>query len=88
MGPMLARRASRNAALPLPGASYISALSAEPWLCRIPPGHVAEWLRSGLQNRLRRFNSGRGLHSPYSSHGNDIARSRQGAPFAPRMRAG
>ena len=25
-------------------------------------GHVAEWLRSGLQNRLRRFNSGRGLH--------------------------
>ena len=28
------------------------------------PGHVAEWLRSGLQNRLRRFNSGRGLHLP------------------------
>src|ERR1700722_7692594 len=27
-----------------------------------PSGHVAEWLRSGLQNRLRRFNSGRGLH--------------------------
>jgi hypothetical protein len=29
-----------------------------------PPGwgHVAEWLRSGLQNRLLRFNSGRGLH--------------------------
>ena len=26
-------------------------------------GHVAEWLRSGLQNRLPRFNSGRGLHS-------------------------
>jgi hypothetical protein len=25
-------------------------------------GHVAEWLRSGLQNRLLRFNSGRGLH--------------------------
>jgi hypothetical protein len=24
---------------------------------------VAEWLRSGLQNRLRRFNSGRGLHN-------------------------
>ena len=23
---------------------------------------MAEWLRSGLQNRLRRFNSGRGLH--------------------------
>src|SRR5437762_12540393 len=29
------------------------------------PGHVAEWLRSGLQNRLRRFNSGRGLHYPF-----------------------
>ena len=26
-----------------------------------PYGHVAEWLRSGLQNRLPRFNSGRGL---------------------------
>ena len=25
-------------------------------------GHVAEWLRTGLQNRVRRFNSGRGLH--------------------------
>src|ERR1700733_6899612 len=25
-------------------------------------GHGAEWLRSGLQNRLLRFNSGRGLH--------------------------
>ena len=28
-------------------------------------GHVAEWLRSGLQNRLHQFNSGRGLH-PYN----------------------
>src|SRR6202035_2952806 len=26
-------------------------------------GHVAEWLRSGLQNRLPQFNSGRGLHN-------------------------
>src|SRR5690349_10664967 len=26
------------------------------------PGHVAEWLRNGLQNRVPRFNSGRGLH--------------------------
>ena len=25
-------------------------------------GHVAEWLRNGLQNRVPRFNSGRGLH--------------------------
>ena len=31
-------------------------------------GHVAEWLRSGLQNRLPRFNSGRGLQlSPNSA---------------------
>ena len=28
-----------------------------------PNGHVAEWLRSGLQNRLPRFNSGRGLQA-------------------------
>jgi hypothetical protein len=28
-----------------------------------PDGHVAEWLRNGLQNRVPRFNSGRGLHS-------------------------
>jgi hypothetical protein len=27
-----------------------------------PHGDVAEWLRSGLQNRLPRFNSGRRLH--------------------------
>jgi hypothetical protein len=26
-----------------------------------PQGHVAEWLRNGLQNRGPRFNSGRGL---------------------------
>ena len=26
-------------------------------------GHVAEWLRNGLQNRVHQFNSGRGLHS-------------------------
>src|SRR5262249_44740577 len=36
------------------------------WLFRIPilalrRGHVAEWLRNGLQNRVPRFNSGRGL---------------------------
>ena len=28
-------------------------------------GHVAEWLRNGLQNRELRFNSGRGLHFPF-----------------------
>ena len=27
-----------------------------------PRGHVAEWLRNGLQNRVHQFNSGRGLH--------------------------
>ena len=27
-------------------------------------GHVAEWLRNGLQNRVPRFNSGRGLQHP------------------------
>ena len=26
-------------------------------------GHVAEWLRNGLQNRVPRFNSGRGLQN-------------------------
>jgi hypothetical protein len=30
-----------------------------------PDGHVAEWLRRGLQNLLPRFNSGRGLHLQY-----------------------
>lgn len=29
---------------------------------RYSTGHVAEWLRNGLQNRVPRFNSGRGLH--------------------------
>jgi hypothetical protein len=30
-------------------------------------GHVAEWLRSGLQIRIPRFDSGRGLHRKSSS---------------------
>src|SRR5262249_1848547 len=30
-------------------------------LRRLVLGHVAEWLRNGLQNRVPRFNSGRGL---------------------------
>ena len=38
--------------LPLRAASYIAT----------GEGHVAEWLRNGLQNRVHRFNSGRGLH--------------------------
>ena len=44
-------------------------------------GHVAEWLRNGLQNRVPRFNSGRGLHfgaaGPISLH--QGARSVRGA---------
>jgi hypothetical protein len=28
----------------------------------VTDGHVAEWLRNGLQNRVPQFNSGRGLH--------------------------
>ena len=27
---------------------------------------MAEWLRNGLQNRVPRFNSGRGLHSNFN----------------------
>src|ERR1700754_3317319 len=34
-------------------------MSAPRWV------HVAEWLRSGLQNRLHQFNSGRGLQQPF-----------------------
>ena len=32
-------------------------------------GHVPEWLWSGLQNRLPRFNSGRGLHNEINDLG-------------------
>jgi hypothetical protein len=43
-------------------------------VCIDPPprGHVAEWLRSGLQNRLLRFNSGRGLHQSNQDVTSDI----------------
>jgi hypothetical protein len=49
--------------LPLGRGSYIAkgvAAGCDP--TRDAIGHVAEWLRNGLQNRGRRFNSGRGLH--------------------------
>src|SRR5712691_7768710 len=36
-------------------------------------GHVAEWLRNGLQNRVPRFNSGRGLQLPAISPTNNCA---------------
>ncbi len=32
---------------------------------RTQRGHVAEWLRSGLQIRVPRFNSGRGLQTHF-----------------------
>src|SRR6266516_6335437 len=54
-----------------PGAVYLSAVRA----------HEAEWLRSGLQNRLPRFNSGRGLQSPFPYHSGPCCR---GAAAIPR----
>jgi hypothetical protein len=35
-----------------------------------PRGHVAEWLRNGLQNRVHQFNSGRGLQQNQQLMGN------------------
>jgi hypothetical protein len=35
-------------------------------------GHVAEWLRNGLQNRVHQFNSGRGLHNPLRLRNNCV----------------
>lgn len=34
------------------------------WLIALAFGLMAEWLRSGLQSRVRRFDSGSGLHTP------------------------
>src|SRR5215470_6466672 len=41
-------------------------LRSRAWIVSYPhsKGHVAEWLRNGLQNRVPRFNSGRGLQLP------------------------
>jgi hypothetical protein len=48
-----------------------------------PDGHVAEWLRSGLQNRLPRFNSGRGLQSfPTTRHLGALGRRALGRVLA------
>ena len=38
-------------------------------------GTVAEWLRSGLQNRVHRFNSGRCLQSYRSIRGNFLEKA-------------
>jgi catechol 2,3-dioxygenase-like lactoylglutathione lyase family enzyme len=45
---------------------------------------VAEWLRNGLQNRVHRFNSGRGLH--HIKYLNDEAVSPRPEPEAMRIR--
>ena len=48
-------------------------------------GHVAEWLRNGLQNRVPRFNSGRGLQNPFllSCHARASRRAVPAAPPSP-----
>jgi hypothetical protein len=43
-------------------------MSSPPW------GHVAEWLRNGLQNRLHQFNSGRGLQPSGAFPNNGLGR--------------
>lgn len=44
--------------------SFIKTFNQEKKLIKLQKiGLVAEWLRSGLQNRLRRFNSGPGLQT-------------------------
>src|SRR5262249_9134433 len=55
-------RRRRDLVVPLPIPSVIAMAAAGGSPHTPQAGHVAEWLRSGLQNRLRRFNSGRGLH--------------------------
>jgi hypothetical protein len=48
-------------ACPSPGRSETSGNGRWPDNLRKSPGDVAEWLRSGLQSRLHRFDSGRRL---------------------------
>ena len=64
--PELAPEAEAEAGLPPPQAGLNSrGLVAYPeraYMSSPPWGHVAEWLRNGLQNRVHQFNSGRGLH--------------------------
>src|SRR5262249_17450066 len=45
-------------------------------------GHVAEWLRNGLQNRVPRFNSGRGLHFIFQERSGDLEASKSAQYFA------
>src|SRR5262249_49564370 len=46
-------------------------------------GHVAEWLRNGLQNRVPRFNSGRGLHLRFRELRVDFRRTFRPPIFGP-----
>jgi hypothetical protein len=71
LGARLAARTDRTRQLRKSGGFRVQEFLAgrgrlpEPLIVYIDPrrwGHVAEWLRSGLQNRLHQFNSGRGLH--------------------------
>ena len=50
-------------------------MSSPPW------GHVAEWLRNGLQNRVHQFNSGRGLQLYLV----DITQNRHLIPSNPKL---
>ena len=52
---------------------------------RSPEGHVAEWLRSGLQNRLPRFNSGRGLQGNQGLSFSSSPPAKSTIPFPARL---
>ena len=45
------------------GSNPISRLPDRAGVPQVKPGALAEWLRSGLQSRLHRFDSGRRLSS-------------------------
>lgn len=46
------------------GSNPISRLPDRAGVPQVMPGALAEWLRSGLQSRLHRFDSGRRLFGP------------------------
>jgi hypothetical protein len=52
---------SRQGANRVPNFAVCSLEDGAKRLILLSRGHVAEWLRNGLQNRVPRFNSGRGL---------------------------
>jgi hypothetical protein len=65
-------RLSGTAGFDIASAPFPSGMS------RTADGHVAEWLRSGLQSRVRRFDSGRGLHFPVMAVSGAAGASLQG----------